>query len=552
MSDLPQIESNTDGSPFHDGEIALQESLGVRRIEAVGRRVIRPFLPDQHRQFFCEQPFLIAAARDADGLPWATVLEGDVGHVTSPTDKSLRISGKPVPGDALSDALTAGADLGLIGIELASRRRNRVNGKIVRSRGEALHFAVDQSFGNCPQHIHARDYHLLPKATPGPVSRTNVLNADQQARIQAADTFFIASGFRGNGDHPSFGMDASHRGGPAGFVRILSGRQLQYPDYPGNNYFNTMGNLLRDGRAGLLFIDFANGGLLQISGRATIDATAQQLSHFPGAQRVVTIDVEAVVDLPSALRLRWDAQGDAIRDLRLIEKRPESVDSKSFVFEPRDRGALPEFEAGQHLPIDVAIPERPDKIRRTYSLTNLPGQNRYQITVKRDPLGLVSRYLHDAFEVGDRVQGLRPSGAMTLPHSQPPLMMISAGIGITPMMGLVQAALKEAPQRAIWFLHGARDAHHHPFAFELDQLRRRHPALVTYTCYSKADVSDRRALKHDHDGHLTLDALSYFSLPANIEFFVCGPDAFMADWQDGLVQRGMNGAKIHTESFGAS
>ncbi|MBT8152651.1 pyridoxamine 5'-phosphate oxidase family protein [Epibacterium ulvae] len=551
MSDQPEINSTTDGSPFHAGEIALQESLGVRRIEAVGRRVIRPFMPDQHRQFFCAQPFLIAAARDAAGRPWATVLEGDVGHITSPTEKSLHISGKLAPGDALSGALTGGADLGLIGIELASRRRNRVNGRIAQSDGDGLHFAVDQSFGNCPQHIHARGYHLLPKATPDPVSRTQELSADQQARIHAADTFFIASGFREPGEHASYGMDASHRGGPAGFVRATSITQLRYPDYPGNNYFNTMGNLLRDGRAGLLFIDFATGGMLQISGRATVDATAAQLAQYPGAQRVVTIDVEAVVDLPSALRLRWDTKGDAIRDLRLVEKRPESADSKSFVFEPRDQGVLPVFKPGQHLPVEVTVPGRSDKIRRTYSLTNLPGQNRYQITVKRDPLGVVSRYLHDRFEVGDRVEGLRPSGAMILPATQPPLMLISAGIGITPMMGLVQAALVEAPRRTLWFLHGARDAHHHPFAFDLDQLRRRHPLLVTYTCYSKADMSDRRALKHDHDGRLTPDALSQFTLPHDTEFFICGPDIFMADWQDGLMQRGVDDARIHTESFGA-
>lgn len=546
----PNPQNHTDASPFHPGEVAMQEQLGVRRIEQIGRRAIRAYMPEQHRQFFTEQPFVIAAARDEQGRPWVTVLEGDVGVIASPTDQALTIATQTVPGDALSAALTVGADLGLIGIELATRRRNRVNGRIAQADSAGLTFAVDQSFGNCPQHIRARAYRQLDQATPGPVSRSSHLSGRQQNRIAAADTFFIASGFRGDGDNAAYGMDASHRGGTPGFVQIIAPDRLQFPDYPGNNFYNTMGNILRDERAGLLFIDFANGSLLQITGRATVDASAEDLAKFPGAKRLVTLDIEAVVDLPSALRLRWETEGDAIRELRLIEKRTESVDSTSFVFEARDRGMLPAFEAGQYLPIEVAVAGSTEKIRRTYSLTNAPGQNRYQITVKREPLGGMSRYLHDQFNVGDIVAGLRPAGELTLPSSRPPLVMISAGIGITPMVALVKAALAEIPSRQIWFLHGARDAHHHPFAFDLDQLRRQHPLLITFICYSQADTGDQRALAHDHDGRLTPDILSRFSLPSEVEFFICGPDAFTMDWVDALVAQGVDDTKLHSESFG--
>ncbi|MQQ08352.1 ferredoxin [Epibacterium sp. SM1979] len=537
-------------SPFHAGEISMQEQLGVRRIEAVGRRAIRPFMPDQHRNFFMNQPFMVAAARDSDGRPWATILEGDVGFVTSSDDKSLTLNTQTVAGDALSGALNPGDDLGLIGIELATRRRNRVNGQITAATDGGLQFAVRQSFGNCPQHIHARTYHLLDQATPGPVSRSTALTADQQRWITGADTFFIATGFRGAGTHAGYGMDASHRGGAPGFVEVVSPHQLRFPDYPGNNYYNTLGNILNDKRAGLLFLDFASGSLLQISGRAAVDATPSELEHFPGARRLVTVDIEQIVELPSALRLRWQADGDAIRELRLVEKRPESADVKSFVFEARDRGVVPEFRAGQYLPVEVSLPGVPEKLRRSYSLTNLPGENLYRITVKRDPRGIVSRYLHDFLEVGDFLSAFRPAGDFALPGPDTPIMLISAGIGITPMISLLQAALKDNPSRKISFLHGARDALHHPFAHELNRLERRFPALSTVTCYSRPDpsIADPAAKV----GRLTPQLLSTLALDPDTTVFVCGPDGFTMDWVDGLTKFGVPSAQIQTESFGAS
>ena len=117
-------------SPFHGGEQEVQERLGVRDIEDWARKVVRPYLPEQHRAFHTALPFLVAAARDASGRPWVTLLAGPDGFVTSPDPQSLVIDAKPVPGDALEAALVAGADIGILGIELATRRRNRVNGRV--------------------------------------------------------------------------------------------------------------------------------------------------------------------------------------------------------------------------------------------------------------------------------------------------------------------------------------------------------------------------------------------------------------------------------------
>ncbi|MDH3742371.1 MAG: ferredoxin, partial [Hyphomicrobiales bacterium] len=140
-----------EGSPFHPGEQAVQERLGVRDIEDWARKVVRDHLPEQHRAFHTAQPFLVAAARDGRDRPWVTLLDGPDGFVTSPDPGHLVIRSKPSPGDALEQSFEAGADVGILGIELATRRRNRVNGRVAENGNDAITFRVDQAFGNCPQ-----------------------------------------------------------------------------------------------------------------------------------------------------------------------------------------------------------------------------------------------------------------------------------------------------------------------------------------------------------------------------------------------------------------
>ena len=259
MPQAPAITAATDVSPFHEGEIAIQERLGVRDVETWARRGIRSHMPDQHRDFFTAQPFLIVSARDGDGRPWATLLEGGEGFVSSPSAETLDIQAQTVLGDALEDGLVPGADLGILGIELASRRRNRVNGTLQSTKDGQLRFAVGQSFGNCPQYIRERGL-WWSEETPDPkVTRSSVLTDRQSDWIASADTFFIASGFSGASGERSSGMDVSHRGGEPGFVDILDSGRIRFPDYAGNNFFNTLGNILLDERAGFLFLDFSSG-----------------------------------------------------------------------------------------------------------------------------------------------------------------------------------------------------------------------------------------------------------------------------------------------------
>ena len=550
MSQTPQqIES-----PFHAGEQQVQARLGVRDIEDWARKVVRPHLPEQHRAFHTALPFLIAAARDAEGRPWATLLAGPEGFVTSPDPRSLVIAAAPPPGDALEGALgespVEGADLGLLGIEFATRRRNRVNGRIARREAGALVFAVEQSFGNCPQYIRERGWRRATDEAAGAPRRGARLTPSQQAWIAAADTFFIASGHRGAGESPSFGMDASHRGGDPGFVAVEGETRLVFPDYAGNNHYNTIGNLVLDPRAGLLFIDFETGSLLQLSGRASVDWDSAALARFPGARRLVEVAVEAVVELPGALTLRWQPEAESVRSLRLVEKRPESADVTSFVFEARDGGPLPPFDAGQHLPLELNVTGVEEPVGRTYSLSGDPAAPRYRISVKREPKGLVSRHLHDAVEVGAILEARKPAGDFVLPCGQCPIVLVGAGVGVTPLASMLHALAAEETGRPVWFVQGARDGAHHPLAKEVRALAATRPELRLHVAYSQPRAEDEAGRDYDSAGRIDGDLLARLVEARDAHYLLCGPLGFMAGIQDDLEARGVPAEQIHTESFG--
>ena len=150
-------------TPFHEGELKVQKHLGVHEhVGSYAPRVVRPYMPEQHRDFFSAQPFLVVAARDSKGKMWSSLIfaasdPSTTDFVTSPDPKTLVMESQPLQGDALENQLFSGSDLGILGIEFATRRRNRVNGRVAMNDGKKIHFQVDQSFGNCPQYIKSRD-----------------------------------------------------------------------------------------------------------------------------------------------------------------------------------------------------------------------------------------------------------------------------------------------------------------------------------------------------------------------------------------------------------
>jgi predicted pyridoxine 5'-phosphate oxidase superfamily flavin-nucleotide-binding protein len=249
--------------PFHADEQAAQSQAGYR----MDRAPIRSVMPQQHREFFGLLPYLFTATPDAEGWPMASVLTGSPGFIASPDPTTLRIDALPRDGDPAAPGFAADADIGLLGIDLSTRRRNRANGRIV-TRNDGVTVRIVQSFGNCPQYIQRRKV-VGRDRKGGPVETLAGLDEAARDQIESADTFFVAS--RGRAAlGAEGGFDMSHRGGRPGFVSVQADT-LVIPDFRGNRFFNTLGNLLGDPRAGLLFVNFSTGDVLQLQGTVTID-----------------------------------------------------------------------------------------------------------------------------------------------------------------------------------------------------------------------------------------------------------------------------------------
>jgi predicted pyridoxine 5'-phosphate oxidase superfamily flavin-nucleotide-binding protein len=300
-------------STWHAGEREAQARAGTAEHMAhIGPKVIRDFMPDQHRAFFEQLPFLVVGALDAEQRPWASILAGMPGFASSPHPRRLEVEANPVPGDPLAEALKVGAPLGILGIELPTRRRNRMNGHIVArdEAGFALH--VRESFGNCPQYIQRRDYTAF---APEPVLSEAFTGFPEAAAalVRHADTMFVASA--APGDDGKFNVDVSHRGGQAGFLGVDGSSAIVVPDFRGNGFFQTIGNLLAFPRAGLLIPDFGTGDLLQITGDAEIVWDGPEVAAYSGAERLWKITPRAGRWLRHAFALRF---GEAELSLRSL------------------------------------------------------------------------------------------------------------------------------------------------------------------------------------------------------------------------------------------
>ncbi|MGQ3054230.1 MAG: pyridoxamine 5'-phosphate oxidase family protein [Roseateles sp.] len=292
-----------DTAPFHAGEVAVQARLGVaERMAEIGPRVVRDHMPEQHQRFYEQLPLMLAGSVDPAGRPWATLLVGRPGFVRAPDAGHLDFATTPIPGDPAAAGMTPGAPLGLLGIELHTRRRNRVNGRLLAAGPAGLRLQVEQTVGNCPQYIQGREVEWVRDAAdtrPRAIERVAQLDGDAAWLIAAADTLFVAT------HAGAAGADVSHRGGPAGFVVQEDEGTLLVPDYSGNRMFMTLGNLQLDGRAGLLFIDFERGDLLTLTGRAEIVWDGPELVALDGAERAWRFHLDDGYWLRDALPLRW-------------------------------------------------------------------------------------------------------------------------------------------------------------------------------------------------------------------------------------------------------
>jgi hypothetical protein len=263
------MTSDTRVAGFHEGELAVQQRAGVTAAAARLSGMLAPAdLRGGLTRFLAGRTFAALSASDASGRLWVSPLAGPPGFLAAASPVTLDVYAVPLPGDPLHQ-LAPGQPVGLLVIEFAARRRVRINGTLAGADAGRLRIAVEQAYGNCPQYIQQR--HLVPDASVMPTSdvrRADRLQPADLEQIGSADTFVIGT------RHPRRGSDSSHRGGPAGFVRVEDDTHLWWPDYPGNNMFNTLGNLAADPAAALLFPDFTTGRAIQLHGSAALEWTS--------------------------------------------------------------------------------------------------------------------------------------------------------------------------------------------------------------------------------------------------------------------------------------
>ncbi|HEY5747249.1 MAG TPA: pyridoxamine 5'-phosphate oxidase family protein [Chryseolinea sp.] len=273
---------------FHSGELQVQHLLGATEAARSLRGVIMDKLPPVAIRFLPAFDFVLATSIDGHGQVWTSFLTGPKGFVAVRTPTSILLSI-----DEEKTFLTnieKNDNVGLLFINFEARARLRINGKIQKTP-TGFQLDIAQSYFNCPKYIQAR----TPVASPGNKSHSvcgiSSLSDEHRDIIHKADTFFISS------YAPGQGADSSHRGGHPGFVEIVNDRQIRWPDYPGNNLYNTLGNLQVDAHCGLLFMDFDNNRILQMTG------TAKLLTH--NDQHVVEFTLTAMNDISDATPFQW-------------------------------------------------------------------------------------------------------------------------------------------------------------------------------------------------------------------------------------------------------
>jgi predicted pyridoxine 5'-phosphate oxidase superfamily flavin-nucleotide-binding protein len=284
---------------FHEGEALVQRRAGVvEQAARLGPRMVQRTLDEDSAAFLAAQPFVVVGS----GSTWASILTGEPGFARAATPERIVIEAEIDAADPLSRSLAAGPTaIGLLVLDPRSRGRMRFNGVGERTP-TGLQLELREVFGNCPKYIQRRlPREWLEPGDDGVAVVGSVLDADQRTLVETADTFFVAS------RHPTRGTDASHRGGRPGFVAVAEdGASLTFPDYQGNNMFQTLGNLAVDPAIGLLFVDWVSGRTLQLSGDAEIVWDEGRLAAWPGAQRLVDVRVRSLVDRPHGSALRWE------------------------------------------------------------------------------------------------------------------------------------------------------------------------------------------------------------------------------------------------------
>jgi ferredoxin-NADP reductase/MOSC domain-containing protein YiiM/ferredoxin len=349
-----------------------------------------------------------------------------------------------------------------------------------------------------------------------------------------------------------------------------------------------VGIRMNDPRIPALLVSHRRPGFyLRVLEEGNVRAGDQIIKLASGPEQMTVVEIDALLYLPGhprqqllrALRIPalspgWqgsfralledqDGSGNAglaatspppawpgFRHLNVTGIEPESDSVISIRLEDPDGAPLPAAQPGQYLTLRIHPDEEAGSVLRNYSLSGRPDAGYYRITVKREQDGTASGYLHNRLRVGDQLEIAAPRGTFILDHTQAPVLLISAGIGATPVLAMLQALAEEHSGREIWWLHGARSSRDHSFAAEARGLLASLPNVRSHVCYSRPGPNDLEGREFDTSGRLSAPFLAELEPPRDAEAYLCGPTAFMEEISAGLAAMGLNASRIHTEPFG--
>ena len=465
--------------PYHRGELKVQqlakeESIAQRNGRVITNQIIAGAIP-----FIAQQNMIVLTSLDYCGKVWTSLLIGDTGFIHAPDANSLIIdTGKLVthPDDVLWGNIQINSQVGLLAIELSTRRRLRVNGTIKLLDETHFKIAVEQAFPNCPKYIQRRRLKVSNSNSSTEPPRTGEqLNQQQIELIRSSDSFFVGSASSKvsstedinavlkSQQITQFGCDASHRGGYPGFVDVLDGNRLRIPDYKGNSMFNTLGNIEVYPFAGMVLVDFENSKLLQLSGRAKILWDQEDpMNKTAGTQRFWELLVDAWQEtlLPDGINWQFfdysphnprESQPEekpahkvnAELELKVVNVEQKSERIKMFRMVSMQGGLLPAFEPGAHLPVEIVLASG-QKVERYYSLLSSSSDNRfYEIAVQKESNGRGgSNFIHQHFSIGSVIKARPPRNEFPLSPVSEHTVLIAGGIGITPILSMLRALVE--------------------------------------------------------------------------------------------------------------
>lgn len=537
-------------NPYHEGELAVQQRVDAAAMARMNGAAVDDTILGGALRFIEQQAMLVIGSVDARGQVWSSLLFGPAGFVRA-VDKctvEIDVSQPRSSGDdPLWQNLQQNPNVGLLVIELGSRRRLRINGKANKLADDSYVIEVERSYPNCPKYIQGRQLKISPQGQAPALSAVEAgtaLGARQKSLIAGADTLFVASA------HPEHGVDASHRGGHPGFVKIINDRQLRIPDFVGNSMFNTLGNFVSYPHAGLVFIDFERNRLLQLTGTPQIlwELDDPQ-GETGGTRRFWQFDISAWQENPLPVELAWEfleasphipelkdtSANDSVLRLEVVRIRRESDRVKSFRLRASGGASLPAFQSGAHLPVTVTLPDG-SRARRQYSLLSDPAEHAfYEIGVLRETQGGGgSRFMHEQVKEGDVLEFAAPGNEFPMAAHARHSILIAGGIGITPIHSMMHSL--------------AAQGH----SFELHYTARSRAGLVFRDRIERV-AGDRASfyVSGEPDGQ-RLDLQQLLHTPtAGVHVYVCGPRRMIKAVRDIAAARGWSEAQIHFESFGA-